>query len=51
MAVPVATKLATVAEPQNACALAVGAEGMAFIVTATPVLVLSQPLAFELVTQ
>ncbi len=42
-AVPVATKLATVAELQNACAVAVGA-AVAFIVTATVVLALSTEL-------
>jgi hypothetical protein len=40
-AVPVATKFATVAESQNACANAVGA-GVVLIVTATAVLMLSQ---------
>ncbi len=39
--VPVATKLATVAALQNACAVAVG-EAVVFIVTATVVLALSQ---------
>ena len=40
IAVPVATKLATVAEAQNVCATAVGAV-IGDIVTATAVLVLS----------
>ena len=40
-AVPVATKLETVAEIQNVCAEAVGAPGAVFIVTDTDVLELS----------
>ena len=48
---PVATKLATVAEPQKDCAIAVGADGKALITTSILALVLSQPLALELVTQ
>ena len=44
--VPVATKSETLAEPQNDCGLVVGAAGIEFIVTTTPVLLeLSQPLA------
>ena len=50
MAVPVATKLATVAPEQKVCADAVGAVGVAFTVTATEVLPLSQPLALTAVT-
>ena len=43
--VPVATKLATVAELQKVCDEAVGAVGATFIVTATNVLELSHVFA------
>ena len=41
--VPVATKLATVAEPQKDCAIEVGAAGITLMTTSILALVLSQP--------